>query len=88
MRRVHLRGHENILKRVLLQAGAFNVDSRYMLWNMAELDGAVNLLEESPSRLKYRRVPHLRSNLLLPFPRSRRGDNLGGPFFQRPKAYR
>ena len=25
MRRVHLRGHENILKRVLLQAGAFNL---------------------------------------------------------------
>jgi hypothetical protein len=25
MRRVYLRGHENILKRVLLQAGAFNL---------------------------------------------------------------
>ena len=25
MRRVHLRGHENILKRVLLQAGACNL---------------------------------------------------------------
>jgi hypothetical protein len=25
MRRVHLRRHENILKRVLLQAGAFNL---------------------------------------------------------------
>ena len=25
MRRVHLRGHENILKRVLLHAGAFNL---------------------------------------------------------------
>jgi hypothetical protein len=25
MRRVHLRSHENILKRVLLQAGAFNL---------------------------------------------------------------
>ena len=25
MRRVHLRGHENILKRVLLQAGAANL---------------------------------------------------------------
>ena len=25
MRRVHLRGHDNILKRVLLQAGAFNL---------------------------------------------------------------
>ena len=46
MNGLNLPLNENILKRVLLQAGAFNVDSRYMLWNMAEVDGAVNLLEE------------------------------------------
>ena len=86
MRRVDLRGHENILKRVLLQAGAFNVDSRYMLWNMA-VDGAVNLLEEMSlaPQVSARATSPLK--LLLPFPRTD-GEIIRGPFFQRPKAYR
>ena len=54
---------------------SIHVDSRYMLWTMAEVNGPSICWRRCPSRLKYRRVPHLRSNLLLPFLRSRRGDN-------------
>ena len=32
MRRTHLRGHENILKRLLVHAGAFNLGRKSFCW--------------------------------------------------------
>jgi hypothetical protein len=48
------------------------VDSRYMLWNMAEVDGAANLLEEMGI------IPSTSARSAVPAPKVRIGSTAKG----------
>ena len=90
MRRVHLRGHENIRKRVLIHAAGFNL-------GLLALGGHADRMAEGPSRSPHSGTPQvpkpvtLKSPALAPRPlpgdrRSARQGRTGGPPDQSARA--